>query len=96
MVDCQRTTVLYPFSFYREHGMGATHGLTSSLGKLKLITSWVRESERERVYAAASELVRKEKGEITPAREMKIRRGLEGGEGGAGSQLNPRCLSWSF
>ena len=58
--------------------------------------SWVRESERERVYAAASEFVRKEKGEITPAREMKIKRGIEGGEGGAGSQSNPRCLSWSF
>ncbi|RVX19452.1 hypothetical protein CK203_008624 [Vitis vinifera] len=51
-----------------------------------------RECERERVSAAASELVRKEKDEITLAREMKIRRGLEGGEGGAGSQLNPRCL----
>ena len=56
----------------------------------------MRESERERVYAAASSLVRKEKGVITPAREMKIRRGLEGGEEGAVSQLNPRCLSWSF
>ncbi|RVW74243.1 hypothetical protein CK203_051032 [Vitis vinifera] len=50
----------------------------------------MRESERERVYAAASSLVRKEKGVITPAREMKIRRGLEGGEEGAVSQLNPR------
>ena len=36
--------------------------------------------------AAASELTRKEKGEITPAREMKIRRGFEEGEGEAGSQ----------
>ena len=33
-----------------------------------------------------SEHVRKEKGEITLTREMKIRRGLEEGEGGVGSQ----------
>ena len=59
---------------------------------------WVRESEREsereKVYAAASELARKENGEITTARVMKTKRGIEGGEWG--SQSNPRCLSWSF
>ena len=46
----------------------------------------VNEWERERVSAAASELARKEKGEITPTREMKIRRGFEEGEGEAGLQ----------
>ena len=44
-----------------------------------LVNEWERESERERVSAVASEHVRKEKGEIKPAREMKIRRGLEEG-----------------
>ncbi|RVW22267.1 hypothetical protein CK203_110349 [Vitis vinifera] len=31
MVDCQRTTVLYPFSFYREHGMGTIAYIEQSI-----------------------------------------------------------------
>ena len=43
------------------------------------------EGERESESAAASENVMKGEGENTSMRELKIRRGLEEDEGGAGS-----------